>query len=58
MPFRVDEWLLFHMKGLSLARSRGLSMGHMYSPDGQLCVTVMQEYLARFPSTAVPRPRL
>ena len=48
-PFRIDDWLRFSLRGLSFQRNRALSMGHVYSPDGALCVTVIQEYLARFP---------
>jgi acyl-CoA thioesterase-2 len=49
-PLRVDEWLLYHQKSPSASGARGLAEGFIYSRDGRLCVTVIQEGLMR------PRP--
>ena len=49
-PFRVDEWVLYHQKSPSASGARGLAEGFIYSRDGRLCVTVIQEGLMR------PRP--
>jgi acyl-CoA thioesterase-2 len=50
-PLRVDEWLLYHQKSPSASGARGLAEGFVYSRDGRLCVTVIQEGLMR------PRPK-
>ncbi len=50
-PLRVDEWLLYHQKSPSASGARGLAEGFIYSRDGRLCVTVIQEGLMR------PRPK-
>ncbi len=46
-PFRADDWLLYHQKSPSAHGARGLAEGFIYSRDGRLCVTVMQEGLMR-----------
>ena len=46
-PFRADEWLLYDQAALSTASSRGLAGGSIYTADGRLAVSVVQEGLAR-----------
>jgi acyl-CoA thioesterase-2 len=46
-PFRADEWLLYDQKALSTSAGRGLAGGAIFSSDGTLAVTVVQEGLAR-----------
>jgi acyl-CoA thioesterase-2 len=46
-PFRADDWLLYHQKSPSAFGARGLAEGFIYSRDGRLCVTVIQEGLMR-----------
>jgi acyl-CoA thioesterase II len=46
-PFRADEWLLYHQKSPSAYGARGLAEGFIYTRDGGLAITVMQEGLMR-----------
>lgn len=46
-PFRADEWLLYDQTALSTAAARGLSGGSIFTLDGQLAVSVVQEGLTR-----------
>ncbi len=46
-PFRADEWLLYDQHALSSGSGRGLAGGAIFSQDGTLVVTVVQEGLAR-----------
>lgn len=46
-PFRADDWLLYDQVALSTSNSRGLAGGSIYTKDGQLAVTVVQEGLIR-----------
>jgi len=46
-PFRADEWLLYHQKSPSAHGARGLAEGFLFSRDGRLAVTVIQEGLIR-----------
>jgi acyl-CoA thioesterase II len=46
-PFRADEWLLYHQKSPSAYGARGLAEGFIYTRDGQLAITVIQEGLMR-----------
>ncbi len=46
-PFRADEWLLYDQSAISTGAARGLAGGAIYSRDGTLAVTVVQEGLAR-----------
>ena len=46
-PFRVDEWLLYDQWAPSTSDARGLAMGQIYTQDGRLVVTVVQEGLIR-----------
>jgi len=46
-PFRADEWLLYHQKSPSAFGARGLAEGFIYTRDGRLAITVIQEGLMR-----------
>jgi len=46
-PFRADDWLLYDQVALSTSNARGLAGGSIYTKDGQLAVTVVQEGLIR-----------
>lgn len=48
-PFRADEWWLYDQESSWTGRSRGLSRGSIYTRDGRLAVSVMQEGLLRIP---------
>jgi acyl-CoA thioesterase-2 len=46
-PFRADEWLLYDQQSASASGARGLSEGRIYTADGRLVVSVVQEGLVR-----------
>ena len=46
-PFRADEWLLYDQDSPTAHGGRGISRGLMYTPDGALAVSVVQEGLLR-----------
>jgi acyl-CoA thioesterase II len=46
-PFRADRWLLYAQDSPSASDSRGLARGEIYSQDGTLVVSVVQEGLLR-----------
>ncbi len=46
-PFRADEWLLYDQVSPSSSGARGLSMGNIFTRDGALVVSVVQEGLVR-----------
>ena len=46
-PFRADDWLLYVQRPLSDSGARGLAGGLIFTRDGHLAVTVMQEGLIR-----------
>jgi acyl-CoA thioesterase-2 len=46
-PFRADEWLLYSQDTPTASEGRGLGRGIIYTEDGQLIVTVVQEGLIR-----------
>jgi acyl-CoA thioesterase II len=46
-PFRADEWLLYDQVSPSSSGSRGLAAGSIFTRDGRLAVSVMQEGLIR-----------
>ncbi|MFD8377763.1 acyl-CoA thioesterase [Streptomyces sp. NPDC059679] len=52
-PFRADEWLLYDQESPSASGGRGLAKGRIFTADGQLAVSVIQEGMMR-----VPRPPL
>ena len=46
-PFRADEWLLYDQTALSSSSARGLAGGAIFTRDGNLAVSVVQEGLTR-----------
>ena len=46
-PFRANEWMLYDQVALSTSGARGLAGGSIYTADGTLVVTVVQEGLTR-----------
>jgi acyl-CoA thioesterase-2 len=46
-PFRADEWLLYDTDSPVAANGRGLARGFLFEKSGELCVTLVQEGLAR-----------
>lgn len=44
---RLDDWLLYSMDSPSAQGARGLTLGHIFSRDGQLVATLAQESLMR-----------
>jgi len=45
--FRADEWLLYVTESPSTAGARGLNFGRIFTADGVLCASVVQENLMR-----------
>lgn len=45
--FRIDQWLLFVMKSPSAFNARGLAIGDVFTQDGALVATIVQEGLLR-----------
>lgn len=48
-PFRADEWLLYDQESPSSFGGRGLGQARIYTQDGQLAISVIQEGLVRVP---------
>jgi acyl-CoA thioesterase-2 len=46
-PFRADEWLLYAQESPAASGARGFVMGHLFTRDGRLVVSVAQEGLIR-----------
>jgi acyl-CoA thioesterase-2 len=46
-PFRADEWLLYSQESPAAAGARGFATGRLFTRDGQLVVSVVQEGLIR-----------
>lgn len=46
-PFRVDEWLLYHMDAPNASGARGLARGQLFSESGALVASTAQEGLIR-----------
>jgi acyl-CoA thioesterase-2 len=46
-PFRADEWCLYESESPSASDGRGLATGRIWSRDGHLLASVMQEGLFR-----------
>jgi acyl-CoA thioesterase-2 len=46
-PFRADRWLLYAQESPVAAGARGLARGEVFTEDGQLVVSVVQEGLIR-----------
>lgn len=54
-PFRADEWLLFHTRTTVSAGARGLARNEVFTLDGVLVATVMQEALFRVPKAVAAK---
>ena len=50
-PFRADDWLLYDQYPISTGGARGLAGGAIYTADGHLAVSVVQEGLVRVPQS-------
>jgi len=48
-PFRADDWLLYDQRPISTGAARGLAGGNIFTIDGALAITVVQEGLVRVP---------
>lgn len=48
-PFRADEWLLYDQESPSASGGRGLGQARIYTRDGQLAISVIQEGVVRVP---------
>ncbi|WEH17780.1 acyl-CoA thioesterase II [Streptomyces sp. VNUA24] len=48
-PFRADEWLLYDQESPSASAGRGLGQGRIYTQDGRLAISVIQEGVVRVP---------
>ncbi|MFI7006958.1 acyl-CoA thioesterase [Streptomyces sp. NPDC050145] len=48
-PFRADEWLLYDQESPSASGGRGLGQARIYTQDGDLAITVIQEGVVRVP---------
>jgi acyl-CoA thioesterase-2 len=46
-PFRADKWLLYAQESPVASGARGLARGELYTRDGELVVSVVQEGLIR-----------
>ncbi|MBB5935098.1 acyl-CoA thioesterase [Streptomyces zagrosensis] len=54
-PFRADEWLLYDQESPSSFGGRGLGKGRIFTADGRLAVSVIQEGLIRTPRARTGR---
>ena len=48
-PFRADEWLLYDQESPSSAGGRGLGQARIFTQDGRLAISVIQEGVIRVP---------
>ena len=48
-PFRADEWLLYDQESPSASGGRGLGQARIYTQDGDLAISVIQEGVVRVP---------
>jgi acyl-CoA thioesterase-2 len=46
-PFRADQWWLYDQESPRASGARGLARGEIYTRDGTLAVSVVQEGLIR-----------
>lgn len=51
-PFRADEWLLYDQESPSAYGGRGLGQARIYTQDGRLAISVIQEGVVRVPREA------
>jgi acyl-CoA thioesterase-2 len=54
-PFRADEWLLYSQDSPTAYGARALSRGMLFTRDGSLAVSVVQEGLVRLRGLHPPR---
>ena len=54
--FKMDDWLLYAMRSPSASSGRGLNIGSIYTKEGTLVASVVQEGLMR-PLTQPDRKR-
>jgi len=50
-PFRVDEWLLYVLDGVTTQGARGLTHGRFYNTNGDHVASVSQECMLRPPTS-------
>jgi acyl-CoA thioesterase-2 len=50
-PFRADQWLLYAQESPVAAGGRGLARGEVFTAEGELVVSVVQEGLIRIDAT-------
>ncbi|MER7106261.1 acyl-CoA thioesterase II [Streptomyces sp. NPDC000229] len=48
-PFRADEWLLYDQESPSASGGRGLGQARIYTQEGRLAISVIQEGVVRVP---------
>jgi acyl-CoA thioesterase-2 len=48
-PFRADEWLLYDQESPSSSGGRGLGQARIFTQDGRLAISVIQEGVIRVP---------
>lgn len=46
-PARADEWLLYELEQVVTARARGVARGSLWTREGELAASLVQEVLAR-----------
>ncbi|WP_328400369.1 acyl-CoA thioesterase II [Streptomyces sp. NBC_00390] len=51
-PFRADEWLLYDQESPSSSGGRGLGQARIWTQDGRLAISVIQEGVVRVPHTS------
>ncbi|HTF35935.1 MAG TPA: acyl-CoA thioesterase II [Myxococcota bacterium] len=56
-PFRADEWLLYAQESPSASGARGFTQGRLFTRDGTLVVSVVQEGLIRMRASGEGRTR-
>ena len=49
-PFRADDWLLYDQSAVSTSSPAGMAQGSIFTSDGRLAVSVVQEGLTRLTS--------
>ncbi|MFI0213840.1 acyl-CoA thioesterase [Streptomyces lydicus] len=54
-PLRADEWLLYDQESPTAQGGRGLGQGRIFTADGQLAVSVIQEGVIRVPRAQAGR---
>lgn len=53
--FRIDDWLLYHVDSPTVSGNRAFCRGSVFSSDGRLVATTVQEGLMRVRSHVPPR---